>query len=486
MSLSKTDYDIIVAGGGLAGLIVASSAAYYSNQRLKILVIDRNSIDIQGRKTISGWICGDAVGKNTVDYMTERIKISWGFPEIEHPVKGVVAFSPDHETKVFFDGEGYILNRKKLPQKQLTEATKLGVEIMNNSVIRQLITDNNFIVGVEGENSKTRETFKKSAKVVVDCTGVTSVLRTNLPIKSHIQRRIDRNDLESTGRYIYDFDTQGKEDKTYFDPDYCIIHLDQNLAPGGYGWVFPKGSHKVNIGLGVQQKLFDKSNKELGKKRDLKKLIDDYVGVNPVINNPRLSNGEQDQGNEWGTWQVSVRRQNDCMVANGYILVGDSAWMPKPLDAGGIGPAIIAATIAGKDVVEAIEANDVSENGLWQYNKNFVNEYGYKTAGLEVFRRMLQQLSNEQINYGMKHFLSKMDIDKITNGEHPEFSSVSKIGMMIRGALNKKLAEDLRYTSKVNEQLVAHYRNYPDASEGFPDWSAKLNGYLTDSFLRFS
>ncbi|MDQ2685378.1 MAG: NAD(P)/FAD-dependent oxidoreductase [Thermoproteota archaeon] len=325
MSLSKTDYDIIVAGGGLAGLIVASSAAYYSKQRLKILVIDRNSIDIQGRKTISGWICGDAVGKNTVDYMTERIKISWGFPEIEHPVKGVVAFSPDHETKVFFDGEGYILNRKKLPQKQLTEATKLGVEIMNNSVIRQLITDNNFIVGVEGENSKTRETFKKSAKVVVDCTGVTSVLRTNLPIKSHIQRRIDRNDLESTGRYIYDFDTQGKEDKTYFDPDYCIIHLDQNLAPGGYGWVFPKGSHKVNIGLGVQQKLFDKSNKELGKKRDLKKLIDDYVGVNPVINNPRLSNGEQDQGNEWGTWQVSVRRQNDCMVANGYILVGDSA-----------------------------------------------------------------------------------------------------------------------------------------------------------------
>ncbi|MDQ2685654.1 MAG: dehydrogenase, partial [Thermoproteota archaeon] len=148
--------------------------------------------------------------------------------------------------------------------------------------------------------------------------------------------------------------------------------------------------------------------------------------------------------------------------------------------------AIIAATIAGKDVVEAIEANDVSENGLWQYNKNFVNEYGYKTAGLEVFRRMLQQLSNEQINYGMKHFLSKMDIDKITNGEHPEFSSVSKIGMMIRGALNKKLAEDLRYTSKVNEQLVAHYRNYPDASEGFPDWSAKLNTYLTDSFLRFS
>jgi digeranylgeranylglycerophospholipid reductase len=486
MSLAKTDYDIIVAGGGLAGMIVASSAAYYSNQRLKILVVDKNPREIQGRKTISGWICGDAVGKNTVDYMKDRIKISWGSPEIEHPVKGVVAFSPDHQTKVSFDGEGYILNRKLLPQKQFREATNLGVEVANNTIIRKSLTDNNHVIGIEGENTETKEIFKKTSKVVVDCTGVTSVLRTNLPIKSFIQRRIDRNDLEATGRYIYDFDSEGgQEDKTFFDPDYCIIHLDQKLSPGGYGWVFPKGKNKVNIGLGVQQKLFDKANKELGSKRDLKKLIDDYVNINPAIKNPKLSNEEEDTGNEWGTWQVSVRRQNDCLVANGYVMVGDSAWMPKPLDAGGIGPAIIAATIAGKDIVEAIEENDVSEKGLWRYNKNFINEYGYKTPGLEVFRRMLQQLTNEQINYGMKHFLSKMDIEKITNGEHPVFGTLDKIGMLIRGTLNKKLAEDLKYTSSVNEKLVNHYRNYPETPEGFANWSNTLNKYLTEAFTRF-
>ncbi|MBI5377587.1 MAG: dehydrogenase, partial [Thaumarchaeota archaeon] len=79
----KTDYDIIVAGGGLAGMIAAQSASFYSKQRLSILVIDRNPEPMVGKKTISGWVCGDAVGKNTVDYMTERIKISWGRPEIE-------------------------------------------------------------------------------------------------------------------------------------------------------------------------------------------------------------------------------------------------------------------------------------------------------------------------------------------------------------------------------------------------------------------
>jgi len=40
--------------------------------------------------------------------------------------------------------------------------------------------------------------------------------------------------------------------------------------------------------------------------------------------------------------------------------------MPKPIDAGGIGPALIAGTILGKNVVDAIEANDVTEKGLWQ------------------------------------------------------------------------------------------------------------------------
>ena len=480
----KRDYDIIVAGGGLAGLIVASSAAYYSNQSMKILVIDRNAIPQQGKKTVSGWVCGDAVGKNTVDYMADRIKISWGYPEIEHPVKGVIAYSPDHETGISFDGEGYILNRQLLPQRQLRDATKAGIEIKERVALRSLMVEGNSVIGVEGDDLDDKTAFKKTAKLVVDCTGVTSVLRTNLPIKSFIQRRIDRDDLEATGRYIYNFEL-ALEDKTYFDSDYCIIHLDQKLAPGGYGWVFPKGENKVNIGLGVQQKAFDTRNRVMGVHPDLKTLINEYVEVNPVIKSPRLADGAGDEGNAWGTWQVSVRRQNDCLVANGYMLVGDSAWMPKPLDAGGIGPAIIAATIAGKDAVEALQAGDTSEKGLWKYNKHFINDYGYKTAGLEVFRRMLQGLTNEQINYGMRHFLSKMDIDKITMGEHPEFSTVDRLGMIIRGAMNKKLAEDLKYCATINKVLVDHYHNFPEMPEEFSEWHKTLTGYLEEAFALY-
>ncbi|HEY7572995.1 MAG TPA: NAD(P)/FAD-dependent oxidoreductase [Nitrososphaeraceae archaeon] len=480
----KRDYDVIVAGGGLAGMITACSVAFYSNQSLRILVIDRNPLSSLGKKTVTGWICGDAVGKNAVDYMSNRIGIRWKNPEIEHYVKGVVAYSPDHETAISFDGEGYLLNRKILPQKQMNDALKLGIEVKDRVALRSLLFEDNSIVGVVGEEVGTRETYKRTAKLIIDCTGVTSVLRANLPIKSNIERRINRNDLEATGRYIYTFKI-AQDDKTYFDPDYCIIHLDQQIAPGGYAWVFPKGDNKANIGLGVQQKAFETLNKQTGTKKDLKLLIDEYVRSNPVLKDLKMTDEESDQGNSWGTWQVSVRRQNDCLVANGYILVGDAAWMPKPIDAGGIGPAIIAGTIAGREAVQAIQQNDVSEKGLWNYNKNFIDEYGYKTAGLEVFRRMLQDLSNDQINYGMKHFLSKMDVEKITNGEHPEFTAVDKLSMFIKGVVNRTLAENLSHTSKMNRKLVNHYHNFPEEPGGFAQWHLTLEQILKEAFAKF-
>lgn len=477
------DYDVIIAGGGLAGTITAQSIAYYSNQNLKILVIDRSPEFLPGRKSIAGWVCGDACSKEAVDFMSERIKVNWTRPEIEHDVKGVMAFSPDMETSIPFDGDGFMLNRTKLPEIQNERCKKIGIEFEFEINITGLIYDEQQVVGVQGIDNKTKQPYKKTSKIVIDATGVTSMLRNGLKNSTKVEKRIDRRDLESTGRYIMYFD-QGQKKLSDFDPDYCIIHLDQDIAPGGYGWVFPKGDNKVNIGLGVEKSFLDKRNKRLGKKDNVESLMKEYLQRNVAIKNAKLSEDPEDLNNNSGIFQVSVRRQNDCMVSGGYMMVGDSAWMPKPIDAGGIGPAIIAGTIIGKNVAEALEANDTSEANLWKYNLDFIKEYGYKTAGLELFRRLVQQMSNEQISYGMKHFLGGMDVESISKGEHPDFSGLGKIGMIIRGVLNQTVAKGLKFTSTENQWLVEHYNNYPKEPQGFDEWNKSLHQRLEAAFAK--
>lgn len=478
-----TDYDVIIAGGGLAGTVTAQAISHHSKQNARILVVDRNPQFMPGRKSLAGWVCGDACSKEAVDFMSERIGVTWTKPEIEHDVKGVTAYSPDKETAIPFDGDGFMLNRQKLPEIQNARCVKAGIEFEYEINLTGLSYDDGQVTGVRGIDNKTKQPFAKTTKVVVDATGVTSMLRNGIKNTTKIERRIDRRDLESTGRYIMYFDP-GKEDLAEFDPDYCIIHLDQDIAPGGYGWVFPKGDDKVNIGLGVEKSLLDRRNKRLGKSDNVESLMKEYLERNTVIKNSRLSEDPEDVNNNSGIFQVSVRRQNDCMVSGGYVMVGDSAWMPKPIDAGGIGPALIAGTILGSNVTQAIEAGDVSEAGLWQYNLDFIEEYGYKTAGLELFRRLVQQMTNDQISYGMKHFLGNLDVESISKGEHPDFSGLGKIGMIIRGAMNRTVADGLKFTSKENQWLVEHYNNYPTSPDGFEEWGKTLHARMDAAFER--
>lgn len=480
------DHDVIVAGGGIAGLITASSVAHHSKQNLSILVIDRNPQSEMGKKTGGGWVCGDAVSNASLEFLESHVGIKYGKPELERTVQGVVAYSPDHQSKAAFDGQGFILNRRLLPERQRRDAEKLGVQFQFNAYADSLIAEDGFIRGVRCRSAKDNSTFKKTAKIVVDATGSASRLRTSLPINSYIEKEIDKEqDMESTGRYIITFEV-AKDDKTYFDPDYAIIHLDQKIAPGGYAWVFPKGENKANVGLGVAQRILVERNRAYGRNDTLSSLILDYVRTNPAIKNWKLAEGQEDEGNSKGNWQVPIRRQNDCLVANGYLIVGDAAWMPRPIDAGGIGPAIYASCIAGSVITEALEAGDVSERGLWKFNVEYVKTYGNRMASSEILRRFLQTLSNEDLNYGMKHFLSQEDVDRIIKREQPDFKRASQVSKLLWALPRLGLAKGLQYTAIKNKQLLQHYANYPQSPDGFTAWHNTFMAELREAYARLS
>lgn len=482
---AKPDYDVVIAGGGMAGLITAASIGYNSKGKARVLVVDRNKENEPGKKTNNGWTCGDATSKRSLDYLAEHIGVRYGSPELEHPVSGVYVYSPDRQSKVLFEGEGYLFNRKLAPRRQVDDAKKWGTEFWFGATAERLLSNEGWITGVTGRKADG-STFSVTAKLVIDATGSSSNLRRFLPIPSMIEKEIDPDDVVGTGRYILDFDP-AKEDATFFDPSYCIIHLDQFIAPAGYAWVFPKGKKKVNIGLGVSKSGLDRRNRRFKLNDNLQSLIDQYLAENPVIKNYTQPADDANAGNTKGNWQVPVRRHNDCMVANGFAVVGDSAWMPRPIDAGGISPSIYGGSILGKVVAEALEAGDTSEAGLWKYNVEYMNTHGYPMASFEVLRRYLQTVTNEQINYGMKHFLSEEDVNAITERKHPEFNQARFMNptMWFRVLGQLSLARGLRYTVKKSAALVEINLAYPSSPKGFDGWQKRLTRELAETVEKF-
>jgi len=470
-------YDVIVAGAGLSGSLAAAMAA---KGGAKVLMLDRNKQPEVGKKTNWGWTCGDAVAQSHLTYIKDHSGLTFGKPELDMKVDGVVALSPDMKSRFLFDGEGYVLDRPAFEQKLLQLAIKEGVEYVSEFEVEAPLIENNYVVGIFGKD-KEKAHKEVRAKIVIDALGIATTIRRKLPQNPFVDKEVDINDVESTGRFIYEFELD-HEDLNYYDPKNAIIHLNQHWAPGGYGWVFPKSGNKVNIGLGVQRRSLEIRNQKLNTKATLHSLIDDYCKLNPAIKNYKLFNKDN---NGKGYWSVAVRRQMASLVYNGYMGAGDSMAMPNPISAGGIGPALVAGILAGEHAALAVQNGDVSTEGLWKYNLDFNKEYGYKTAGLEVFRVYLQSLNNDLLNYGMKTFVTAKEATDLSYGVVPELSMAGKFKVMMQGVQNISAFSNLLYVVKKMKVLNQLYADYPKSTKEFEKWRSAVDAHMEEAKEKF-
>lgn len=470
-------FDVVVAGAGLSGNLAATMA---SRAGLNVLMVDRNPPVEVGKKTIWGWTCGDAVAGSHIDFITKKTGASFSFPELDRRVDGVYALSPDLETKFMFEGVGFTLDRPGFEAKLLQLSLKNGVHYLPEFEVESPVIENNYVAGIKGR-TKEKEIKTFTGKIVIDTLGVSTVIRRKLPENPYVDRTVDIDDVESTGRYIYEFELD-HEDLRYYDPDNALIHLNTELAPGGYGWVFPKSGNRINIGLGVQKRSLDLRNKKTGRSDNLQTLIDNYVKWTGVFKNLKIFNKNN---NGKGNWSVAVRRQMESLVYNGYMGAGDSMAMPNPISAGGIGPAMISGVLAGENAVRAIESKDVSVKGLWNYNVDYNNAYGKRTAGMEIFRIYLQSLDNDILNYGMRNFLTRKEASDITLGLIPELSMASKFMMVMKGARNIGAFRNLVYAVKKMQKMNQIYDAYPKTPEEFIKWRPQVTEEIEEAKKRF-
>ena len=291
-----------------------------------------------------------------------------------------------------------------------------------------------------------------AAKVVVDASGHSAVLRKKLPPELGIETEVKNEDIEICYREIREV----KEPIS--DLSFCKIYLDLQRFPGGYYWIFPKSSTTVNVGLGVAMTEGFPNPKD---------LYNDLILSMPLFKGSRALTG--------GGGLVPTRRPISPMVGNGVIIIGDAACQVNPIHGGGIGSSMMGGVKAAEFIIKALENGDVSREALWPYTGVFMKLYGAKQAGLDIFRMLLQRLTNKEMNYGMRHHLiTDDDLLKTSMGEDLKLNITEKTGRLFKGLGSLSLLKKLNATAKIMKDIKALYRNYPSSPEGLREWEEKV------------
>ena len=438
-------FDVIVVGAGTGGSLAAKTLV---KAGLKVCMIDRKP-----EKEIGDKVCGDAIGKHHFNNLGLAHPSR---PEREQTVEGIKVYSPDMETEVNVQGEGvhgYLVNRLLFGQRLEKEAKEAGTILMDSTVVTEPLIKNGYVIGVQTKDPNTGKTSELTAKVVVDASGHSAVLRKKLPPEFGIENNVADEDVEVCYREI-------REIKEPIDePEFCKIYLDMERFPGGYCWIFPKSSTIVNVGLGVAMKKGFPNPKD---------LYNEYVLSLPLFKGSRALTG--------GGGLVPTRRPISPMVGNGIIIIGDAACQVNPIHGGGIGSSMMGGIKAAEVIIEALKKGEVSREALWPYTGIFMVEYGAKQAGLDIFRILLQKLSNEEMNYGMSHHLiTDDDLLKASMGEDLRLNITEKTSRLFKGLGCLSLLKKLNTTAKLMKEVKELHRNYPSSPEGLAEWETKVD-----------
>jgi len=329
--------DLLIIGGGPAGLVAAREAAR-RDHTLSIILLERD--DTVGTPVRCGEGVGSAGLSEFLDPGPPDSLASW----ISRRITRVVFRAPDgSEVRVAEGDVGYILDRALFEPAIAAQAMDAGAEIRTGVDAVAMTRDGDrWIMAVDGTSGRG----EISARVVIGADGVESAVGR----WGGLDTRVRARDMESCAQYVVD--------DTTIDADAIVLHFGDRVAPGGYAWVFPKGARSANVGLGV-----------LGLRaggRSAVAWLDDYI----ARHFPNASVSTRTVGG------VIVSPTMARTFADGLVLCGDAAHMINPLSGGGIVTAMKSGRLAAETTVAALRSGNTSGSALESYHAQWMRLLG--------------------------------------------------------------------------------------------------------------
>jgi digeranylgeranylglycerophospholipid reductase len=318
--LSKQS-DVVVAGAGPGGLYAALEAL---KRGLRVHVFDKKAIVGAPVK------CGEyfpvrkemeALLPSAGEYMSV-----FDVPRdaVDNECKRLRVISPGG-SEFEFDFEAFILDRTILEQSMAREVERLGGTIELRTPVDLFMNDGTLLVGPNKSEGVI-------GKVVIAADGFPSKVAKSAGILT--EDYMTPNNIAINYEYLM---TNLSIDQTVTE-----MYMGTEFAPGGYGWIIPKGKSSANVGIGIRTS-YSKRNDGRG---FLKFFIDECA-----LSRSKL------QGGKPGPMIADVLPVDGPLpttFAGQVMAVGDAAGMVMPTNGGGIATAMISGQIAGQIAADHI------------------------------------------------------------------------------------------------------------------------------------
>jgi digeranylgeranylglycerophospholipid reductase len=380
-------FDIAVVGGGPAGLSAAYTAAMAG---AKVILFEKDQSIAHNVRT-SG-----------VTWISEMERL--GMPsKFYNPIQNYRFVSPSNDVIIRGNAaKSCVLDVRAAYQHLAFLAAREGAQLMIKSIVTDVIKEGQRVAGVKASTPAGKLTVH--SRLVIDASGFS----TSVGRKAGL--------VDQWKRYGV-----GAEYECYcddIDSTTWALMVGQNYSDAGYAWFFPLSKNRVRVGVGIGR---PESNAEPLEK--LNKIIEKRFKPLDAIGDGKIQPLELHYGfipNE------GVRHNS---IADGLIMVGDSAGQSNPLVLEGIRYAIEFGRLAGEVGADSLSHNSDRES-LLQYERSWKAKAESRIhSALKVQMRWIG-LTDEQWDKEIE-ILRDMTVDEFLDFIKADFSRVNMMKLAL-------------------------------------------------------